>query len=379
MNARGRLSAGGRMLLAALALMISARAPAAVQCPRLLMFGGTNFRTQTDDKDAAYWGHTVGVQGFFVNYVMSYWQADVGTHSDSTLWQQLRRFQSIYSKYGVSDNFIKVALYKPHDWHSRRQNEAVVKHFAHAAVLARYAGFKGVALDLEPYAPTWNGDDGLADTVREEGRNIGEAMHAAYPDMTLIVLPDVLHAADRNLTLKQKLKAGLLRLTSDESGMPSHEKYRLAVPFVRGLLSVQWTHVAVGSENTYSLNGDGIAGSVSRAQESYLALIRNNGLTQPDISVAPGLWPLGRSSRDKAARESPQRFETRLQAAFDVAPRYVWIYSTGSAWETDGFYGKGPVVADFAQYPAAIRRVKANCRRAETSRYRPAANVATAR
>ena len=379
MNARDPRSPSWRILLAALALTISAAAPAAVQCPKLLMFGGANIRTQTNEKDAAYWGNTVGVQGFFVNYVMPHWQADVGTSSGSSLWQQVRRFQAIYSKYGVSDNFIKVALYKPHDWHNQRQNEAVVKRFAHAAALARYAGLKGVALDLEPYRPTWDGDDSLAATVREEGRNIGRAMRAAYPDMTLIVLPDVLHAVDRNQTLKQKLKAGLLRLTSDQPDMPRHEKYQLAVPFVRGLLSVQWTHVAVGSENTYSLNGDGIASSVSRAQGSYLALIREDGLTQPDISVAPGLWPLGRSSRDKAARESPQRFESRLQAAFDVATHYVWIYSTGSAWETDGFYGKGPVVADFGEYPAAIRRVKANCRRAEASRDGPAANVAPAR
>jgi hypothetical protein len=366
-------------LLVALALMISAAAPAAAQCPRLLMFGGTNFRTQTDEKSAAYWGNTVGVQGFFVNYVMPHWQAEVGTGSDSSLWQQVRLFQSIYSKYGVSDNFIKVALYKPHDWHNQRQNDAVVKRFAHAAALARYAGLNGVALDLEPYKPTWDGDDSLAATVREEGRNIGQAMREAYPDMTLIVLPDVLHAVDRNQTLKQKLKAGLLKLTSDGSDMPRHEKYQLAVPFVRGLLSVRWKHVAVGLEQTYSLNADGIADSAARAQGSYSALIREDGLAQPDISVAPGLWPLGRSSRDKAARESPQRFESRLQAAFDVATRYVWIYSTGSAWETDGFYGKGPVVADFGAYPAAISRVKANCRRAEASRYGPAASVAPAR
>jgi hypothetical protein len=372
------MSPGWRILLVVLALMIFAAAPAA-QCPKLLMFGGTNFRTQTDARDAAYWGNTVGVQGFFLNYVMSSWQADVGTNSGSSLWQQIRLFQSIYSNYGTSDNFIKVALYKPHDWRSQRQNEAVVKHFAHAAMLARYADLKGVALDLEPYAPTWDGGDNLTATVRDEGRNIGEAMHAAYPDMTLIVLPDVLHAVDRDQTLKQTLKAELLQLTSDKSGMPRHEKYQLAVPFVRGLLSVRWRHVAVASESTYSLNGDGIASSISNARENYLALIQKNGLIQSDISVAPGLWPLGRSSREKSARENPQRFENRLQAAFNVAMRYVWIYDTGSAWENDGFYGKGPVVADFGTYLNAIHQVQANCRGAEAARYRPTANMVSVR
>ena len=50
----------------------------AAQCPKLLMFDGFDIRTQNNAQQAAYWGTTVGVQGFFVNSVMAHWQKDVG-------------------------------------------------------------------------------------------------------------------------------------------------------------------------------------------------------------------------------------------------------------------------------------------------------------
>ena len=35
-------------------------------CPKLLMFDGVDYRSQTNAQQAAYWGQTVGVQGFFL-------------------------------------------------------------------------------------------------------------------------------------------------------------------------------------------------------------------------------------------------------------------------------------------------------------------------
>jgi len=195
--------------------------PAArAECPKLLMFDGVNIRTQTNVEQARYWGQSVGVEGFFVNNVMADWQRDVGIDSASPEWRQLRQFQAIYAKYGVSDNFIKIAVYQPHDWHSSAQNAAVVRNFSHAAALAKYAGMKGVALDLEPYVPIW--DDAtstpvLAATVQQEGRMIAEAMYRAYPGMTLIVLPDVLENAQPEMTF---LHARRLRVLSSACKLP---------------------------------------------------------------------------------------------------------------------------------------------------------------
>ena len=337
----------------------------AAQCPKLLMFDGINVKTQADPQQAAYWGQTVGVQGVFVNNLMGYWQVDVGSDPGSKLWQQAKLFQSNYAKYGVTDNFIKVALYKPHDWTSARQNNAVVEHFAHAAALARYAGFKGIALDLEPYMPTWGGPSvggsELASTVEREGRGIGQAMFAAYSDMTLVVMPDVLDSAGYHKTLKQKVMSGLHRLKSGNPNAPRHESYELAVPFLRGLLSVPWKQVVIGLEQTYSRNSDGIAITVPQVRQLYPEFMQENNATQADLDIATGLWPLGRTSQDKSARESPERFTQRLRTALDASEHYIWIYGKGDTWQSGKQPGAAPLAPNFRQFVAAIHRVRASC------------------
>ena len=364
-GAAHRLSAGWPAWVPALVLLIGAwHSSPAAQCPKLLMFDGINVKTQAGPQQAAYWGRTVGVQGVFVNNVMGYWQADVGTDPASTLWQQARLFQSDYAKYGVTDNFIKVALYKPHDWNSERQNSAVIEHFAHAAALARYAGFKGIALDLEPYKPTWGGPAGgaeLASTVEHEGRGIGQAMFAAYPEMTLIVMPDVLDSSGRYKTLKQKLMSGLHQLKSGNPNLREYDNYELAVPFLRGLLSVPWKQVVIGLEQTYSRNSDGIATSVSHARQLYTDFMRKSGAAQADPGIAAGLWPLGRTAQDKSARETPERFTQRLHVAFDAAAHYVWIYGKGDTWQAGERPGAGPLAPNFQQFVAALHQVRAGC------------------
>lgn len=367
-----RLPASRPGWMALLLLLVGAWHPGfAAQCPKLLMFDGINVKTQAGAEQAAYWGRTIGVQGVFVNNVMAYWQADVGTDPDSRLWQQAKLFQSNYAKYGVTDNFIKVALYKPHDWHSSEQNHAVVEHFAHAAALARYAGFAGLALDLEPYQPTWGGPQGgagLAPTVEQEGREIGRAMFAAYPDMTLIVMPDVLDDSGKYKTLQQKLKSRLHRLKSGESGSPGYDRYELALPFLHGLLSVPWKHVVIGMEQTYSRNSEGITLSTPQARQRYAEFMAKTGAPEMQLSMAPGLWPLGRTSHDKSAREAPEKFAQRLAAASDVAKRYVWIYAKGNTWRAGGPQDAGPLAPDFQQFVNAIHQERASCMAAGASR-----------
>lgn len=356
----------------ALVLLIGAwHSGVAAQCPKLLMFDGINVKTQAGPQQAAYWGRTVGVQGVFVNNVMGYWQADVGTDPGSTLWQQARLFQSNYAKYGATDNFIKVALYKTHDWKSAGQNSAVIAHFAHAAALARYAGFKGIALDLEPYKPTWDdpaGSAGLASTVEQEGRGIGEAMFTAYPDMTLIVMPDVLESSGRYETFKQKLMSGVHQLRSGSPNLSRHENYELAVPFLRGLLSVPWKQVVIGLEQTYSRNSNGIANTVPHSRQLYREFMQENSATQTVPGIAAGLWPLGRTSKDKSARETPERFARRLRVAFDASNDYVWIYAKGGTWQADERPNAAPLAPDFRQFVAAIHQVRAGCMAADATR-----------
>lgn len=335
----------------------------AAQCPKLLMFDGFDIRTQNNAQQAAYWGTTVGVQGFFVNSVMAHWQKDVGTNPDSKMWQDVARFQSIYSKYGVTDNFIKVASYKSHDWSNAKANQAAVTRLQHAAMLAKYARLKGVALDLEPYVPIWGGPAAgpeVATTIEQEGRAIAQAMYQAYPGMTLIVLPDVLDQTQRYATLLQRFKSDVHNMKARQK-LPKYSRYEFAVQFMRGLLSVPWTHVVIGMEQTYSRNAEGMEPSVQRTQSGFARLMGKSAASM-HLSGAPGLWPLGPTRTNKAARESPGRFEERLRAAYEAADQYVWIYGHGSAWQTNGPYAPGPVTPDFSQYTDAIHQVEARCR-----------------
>lgn len=363
MNAGVRRFSMKSLRWAALLLAATWQFSQAAQCPKLLMFDGFDIRTQNNAQQAAYWGRTVGVQGFFLNSVMAHWQKDVGTDPDSKLWQDVARFQSLYSGYGVTDNFIKVALYKSHDWKSPKANQAVVARLQHAAMLAKYARLKGIALDLEPYEPMWGGPAAgpeLTGTIEQEGRAIGEAMHKAYPGMTLFVLPDVLAQTQRYATLLQRFRSRVHEMKA-AGKMPKYSRYEMAVPFVRGLLSVPWARVVIGMEQTYSRNADGMAPSVQRTLGDFANLTGRSAASM-HLSGAPGLWPLGPTRTDKAARESPGRFADRLRAAYTAAGQYVWIYGHGSAWQADGPYAPGPVTSDFGQYTRVIHQVEATCK-----------------
>lgn len=354
MNAQAREPRRRHSALCCCALVLCALSsmPAWAACPKLLMTAGLNIHKQTNPEQAAYWGRTVGLQGFMVNYIVTDWQTDVGTNPDSGTWKLLRRFQSVYAQHGVTDNFIKIALYSGHDWHSAKQNQEATRNLAHAAALARYAGLKGLALDLEPYKPAWGASAGgpeLASTVEQEGRRMGQAMHEAFPGMTLIVLPDVL----REVAEEQKF--------SSDWASKHHGGYGLAAPFVKGLLSVPWSHVVIATEFTYSAHAERIALFMQQALQRYQDAM--GGRLESNFSIAPGLWPLGPNARDKSPRESPAQFKRRLEVAFDKSKQYVWIFGSNSAWQKDGPLGPipGPVTTGFPQFLDAIHQVRASC------------------
>jgi hypothetical protein len=332
--------------LVALLLIFLPCSPVLGGCPALLMFDGVNIRTQTRPQMARYWGRDVGVQGFFVNNLMGQWENDVGADASSPAWHLARHFQKLYVREGVADNFIKVAIWKRHDWRDAASNRDVAKHFAHAAALARYAGFKGVAMDLEAYVPIWGGSAGgpeLSATVQDTGRAIGKAMHRAYPDMTLIVLQDALYWSGH--------------------GNHYHGGYGLSRPFLRGLLAAGFKRVVVAIEGpSYAVDAD-YTTLEANTRSTWLTFIAWNKLPVDDFSVSPGLWPLGHSYTDKSARMSPSKFAAALRRADRAAPEYVWIYGFGSAWQANGPYGHGKVAKQFSSYLRVIQDRNAQCRR----------------
>lgn len=79
-----------------------------------------------------------------------------------------------------------------------------------------------------------------------------------------------------------------------------------------------------------------------------LGSIVKNWLPVKDFTVALPMWPLGQHPyTNKSARMTPARFASALREADEAAPDYIWIYGFGSAWQTNGPYGRGVVVNDF--------------------------------
>jgi hypothetical protein len=345
-RACGRLSPLLRVLAACLAVtfILSAKMVVARTCPKLLMFDGVNIRTELNPAQARYWGKTVGIQGFFLNNIMADWQQDVGDSPYDGVWKQAREFQKLYSEYGVQDNFIKVAIWKRHNWRDMQANHAVVTNFFQAAELARYAGFQGIALDLEPYVPIWGGGANpmsLSSLVYRVGHSIGTAMRKAYPSMTLVLMQDAFHYA--------QLHEGY------------HGGYGLAVPFLKGLLSAHFARVIFATERSYRTPPWKMPQLLANEKEEDSRILKNEMVGSSQTSVAPGIWPLGFSYQNKNARMSPRQFLQALRADYASNPEFVWIYGFGSAWQTNGPYGKGPVVGDFSAYTNAIHEMEKSC------------------
>ncbi|MGH6890088.1 MAG: hypothetical protein ACREHF_12990 [Rhizomicrobium sp.] len=311
-------------------------------CPKLLMFDGPSIRSEMNDKAARYWGRTIGLQGLFLNDIMADWQTDVASGPASPAWSRAKEMQGVYAREGVTDNFIKVAIWRSHDWRDELANKSVAANFGHAAALARFAGFRGIALDTEPYVPIWGGPAGgdeIAGLVRQEGKRIGEAMRAAYPGMTLVILKDALLYA----SLREGYNGG----------------YQLAVPFLQGLLSADFPQVVIAEEQSYK--DMHVAATDADVRNRYTEFLRGNKISTRDLSVAPGLWPLGKSYLDKSARMSSRDFGQELGAAYSSAKHYVWIYGFGSAWDPDGTY-KGALDNNFGKYVAVLQREVSRCR-----------------
>ncbi len=298
---------------------------AAAACPKLL-YSAVNHYTANNAADAQYWGKTVGVQGVYVTYYMTYWTTNVGA-TPNKLWNDAKSFQQTYAKYGVTDNFLKVSIFSKLNWGNPAVVNQYITNFGNLAKMAKYAGFKGIALDLEPYNPAWGGGvGGNPQIVQSAGQLIGKAMQQAYPGMTLVVLPDVVH--EYNITKNLDLASG---------------GYGLAVPFVSGLFQQPWKQVVMGIENTYTAPPANITRFVNETYSNYASMYKGKF----PFSVAPGTWPLGKSATDKSAVMSVDRFQPNIAASSKATTSYVWIFGMGTAWKSDKY---GPVVPNFPQY-----------------------------
>lgn len=316
-----------------------------VTCPKVLMFDGVHIDKHNNEAAVKYWGQKIGVDGFFVNGVVPDWDRTVGDDENSQSYQRVKQFQDLYAKYGVTENFIKIALYKPHNWKDSAAQAHVVTVFRQAAHLARYAGLKGLALDLEPYVKDyWTIDPAFpekAERVSALGKQIGDAIASEFPTAVMIVLPEI------------------LSYTCPPYQQPTCDSYALSSLFWAGLSQAHFRQLIIATENSYNApQPDSVVNSV---KDVYTKDLRTRGIDPKTLVVVPGIWPLGKSYTDKAARSTPSQFKERLRAAAQGTSPYIWIYGHGSAWEKDGPYGKGDVDSQFEQFIQVVHQFKQAC------------------
>jgi hypothetical protein len=305
-------------------------------CPSVLMFDGVSVAKDVNDAKAKYWGEDIGIDGFFLDYVMAGWQNTVPDDETSPEYLHLKDFENVYSRHGVNQNFIKVATYKAVDWKNAAELAQIVDNFRRAAHMARFAGIRGIALDLEPYAkgfwevdPT---DPEKPNAVYNTGKAIGNAIEKAYPGSPVFVIREALWWQNRA------------------------PNYALSGHFWDGLMASSVPHIYLGEELTYDKPG-----IPDELRTMYRDDALRNHVDPAKFEIDPAFWPLGHSYTDKSPRTPVDQFSRELEDAFAQHPRYVWIYGFGSAWETDGPYGKGPVALNFRDYIAALHRAKSQC------------------
>jgi hypothetical protein len=328
------------VLSAIMSSMITNSASAGT-CPKVLFFDGFEPNHEINEQEARYW-ESAGAQGFFVNRVFTDWLTSVGDDESSPIYQRMRQFQTIYASHGISYNFLKVATYKSVDWGNDGELRQIVKNFGQAAHLAHYAGFKGLAVDLEPYPKGyWATDPVLPDKaqrVRRLGRSIAQTIISQFPGAELFTLPEV---------------------TYYERVPDTHLKYALAPAFLEELSHAPFSKYVVGTELTYNLDQPQlITNAVTR---STMESVNQSSVRPLETSVAVGLWPLGITYTNKGERDTPEKFKARLIQAVRLSPDYVWIYGHGSAWEKNGPYGQGDTDPKFDQYVRTVREVKEAC------------------
>ena len=219
---------------------------------------------------------------------------------------------------------------------------AITRNMALFAQIAREAGFRGLQFDFEEYStphnPLWRyfasrvfrqyrADRGLpemgfeeyAAQARQRGRQMMTAVTAAYPDMTLLMIPD--------------------------TGWPGHGDYDLLPAFVDGILEGAGPDITLidGLEQGYPLQTYRDFLSLKHeARAKGIAASQIPDLYRERIRHSLGLWldyrpdEFGGWHTDDGKLEmnlrSPDRLERALYNALTVSERYVWMLVWHPDW-----------------------------------------------
>ena len=296
-----------------------------VNRPKVLMFAAIDVHHLVGSTQ--FWGVKVGVNGFFVDNMANWWT------SRDELFEKLQVLTEVNTKgarYGVDSNFLKVALGYGNlpDWTDDAGWTNVVKTFGDIAELARRSGSRGIGIDTEAYTiPLFDlrverykgiGKDLLRAKVHQRGHDIMKAVADAFPDIEIIVLPE----------------GAFYWFNPDQGVNPG--SWELWIDFWNGMASADNRKgIVVAGERTYSVVIDNPATMnkiYDLEQKTMQEHVQDKAFWMDKCSIALGMWPLGESYEDKAARYTIAQFGEQFRAAVALSPRYVWIYGHGAAW-----------------------------------------------
>ena len=261
------------------------------------------------------------------------------------------------------ENFLRVNV-TPGDLDWFKDHSAVMANLELAARLAKQSGGPGILFDIEPYqgklwdfavqarvhphtpARTWAV---LAVQVRRRGAEAMRALERGYPGLTVFLSLGYswpLEASRGDVRALDRTDCGLL------------------APFLDGMISVASERVVLvdGHELSYSYREPArFAAKADSMRHGALRMTAQPGRYSQRLSVGFGVWldndwrKWGWNTEDPAKNYfTPAAFAVSVQAAFDHADRYVWIYSETPRWWT----ASGGPRALPAAYDSVLRHIR---------------------
>jgi hypothetical protein len=230
------------------------------------------------------------------------------------------------------------------DWFSD-DFQVTIDNLALAAQICREAGFKGMFMDMEQYGGgTWgpwmfpfnygyasvNGithsfEDCQAQ-VRLRGRQIMEAITKQYPDITLVILPDVNTVAAITWEVGKRYNPKLTGLSGSE--------YALFPAFIDGMLEGAGPKVTFenGVEQSYGWTIDSqFEENGAKLLEQATSLSSVPDLFRQKMGMAYGIWIDHRGWNTQppfyANHFTPGEFEQALHSALKHSSRYAWVWA----------------------------------------------------
>ena len=342
-----------------------ARAPADLPLPKTLIYVPITMECLA--ATAPEWARN-GFSGVFVQGVMPQWHSDIWAtdgdpatmgEADAT-FQAAKRMNEACRKAGVDANFLDIAWSGTlPDWHDDVAWGKINNNFRQAALFARGAGFRGLAIDTEytgeQYKIEWPGytyngytPADLVAKIHQRMRALIAAIYDAWPEIEIGNLPggvDIITAPWIEEAAARDAPGGIHFFNEGPYDHPN--------PY--------WDFA-----NSWRVIDDAHVLLSDAAWEYF----------RRRCTVAPAAWPIGDSGiypgwlphQTDKVNYSPEDFRASFAALCMIAPRYNWVYNGAHGWwgltpqEQELYTGKaGPnpqAPPNLEAYRAVVREKK---------------------